>query len=161
MVQHVRSSKMENKLDRFIHAQDDYGVYEQALSEMKEGRKRSHWMWYVFPQIQGLGHSMNAKYYGISSLGEAKAYLAHPVLGVRLREVTLALFPHKGKDIREIMGSEIDALKLRSSMTLFNQVNPGGIYAKVLEDFFGGEMDGLTLDILAEKGDLYEDALNK
>lgn len=138
-----------------------YGAYETALKEIRNGRKENHWIWYIFPQIQGLGHSMNAKYYGISSLGEAKAYLAHPVLGLRLREVTLALFPHKGKDIREIMGSEIDALKLRSSMTLFNQVSPGGIYAKVLEDFFGGEMDGLTLDILSEKGELYEEVFNK
>ena len=138
-----------------------YGAYETALKEIRNGRKENHWIWYIFPQIQGLGHSMNAKYYGISSLGEAKAYLAHPVLGLHLREVTLALFPHKGKDIREIMGSEIDALKLRSSMTLFNQVSPGGIYAKVLEDFFGGEMDDRTLDILTEKGELYEEVFNK
>ena len=130
------------------------GAYEAALKEINNGKKVNHWIWYIFPQIQGLGHSMNAVYYGISCLAEAKAYLAHPVLGLHLRAATLALFPHKGKDIREIMGSEIDALKLRSCMTLFSQVSPGDIYGKVLDDFFDGEMDKLTLNLLTEKGEL-------
>jgi ADP-ribosylglycohydrolase/uncharacterized protein (DUF1810 family) len=130
------------------------GAYEAALKEINNGKKVNHWIWYIFPQIQGLGHSMNAVYYGISCLAEAKAYLAHPVLGLHLRAATLALFPHKGKDIRGIMGSEIDALKLRSCMTLFSQVSPGDIYGKVLDDFFDGEMDKLTLNLLTEKGEL-------
>ena len=90
-----------------------YGAYETALKEIRNGRKENHWIWYIFPQIQGLGHSMNAKYYGISSLGEAKAYLEHPLLGLRLREVTLALFPHKGFSlIRERISGRLWGVRL-------------------------------------------------
>ena len=145
-------------LRRFLKGQD-YGMYEAALDEIRRGRKVNHWIWYIFPQVKGLGHSMNAKYYGIESWNEAKAFLDDQELGSRLRKITEALLQHKGKDIRTIMGSELDAMKLRSSMTLFNEVDPCSVFAEVLDEFFGGEMDEKTLDILAERGDLYVERL--
>ena len=140
------------ELDRFIHAQDDFGGYEEALREVKTGQKTDHWIWYIFPQIRGLGHSYNAKYYSIKSLDEARAYLAHPVLGARLKEITRALLTHKGEDIYSIMGSRIDAVKLRSSMTLFDLIAPKDIYADVLAEFFEGMRDQRTIDITNEQG---------
>lgn len=145
-------------LRRFLTAQD-YGVYEAALDEIRRGRKVNHWIWYIFPQVKGLGYSMNAKYYGIESLSEARAYMDDLELGSRLRKICETLLQHKGEDIRVIMGRELDAMKLRSSMTLFNQVEPCGVFAEVLDEFFDGEMDERTLDILSERGDLYVEKL--
>lgn len=121
-------------LDRFLSAQES--AYPEALEEMKEGHKRSHWIWYIFPQQKGLGHSYNSKYYGLDGIDEAKAYLAHPILGSRLREISETLLQHKGKDIYQIMGSDIDALKLETSMKLFSLVSPNDIFDKVLRAFF-------------------------
>ena len=139
-------------LDRFIHAQDDFGGYEEALREMKSGQKTGHWIWYIFPQVRGLGHSYNSMYYGIKSLDEASAYLAHPVLGARLKEITTALLTHKGEDIYSVMGSRIDAVKLRSSMTLFDLVAHKDIYDEVLAEFYEGKRDQRTIDITNEQG---------
>jgi uncharacterized protein (DUF1810 family) len=140
------------ELDRFIHAQDDFGGYEEALREMKSGMKTGHWIWYIFPQIRGLGHSYNANYYSIKTLDEARAYLAHPVLGARLKEITTTILAHKGEDIYSIMGSRIDVMKLRSSMTLFDLIAPKDIYDDVLAKFFEGKRDQRTIDITNEEG---------
>ena len=122
-------------LERFVAAQRyDYDV---ALCEIRNGRKCSHWIWYIFPQIKGLGRSGNSEYYGLDGLSEAKAYLAHPILGTRLREITEAMLAHRGCRADDILG-DIDALKLRSSMTLFDLVSPGDIFADVLNEFYGG-----------------------
>jgi uncharacterized protein (DUF1810 family) len=111
-------------LDRFVAAQAG-GVYEQALDELRRGRKQSHWMWFVFPQHRDLGHSSTAKYYGLSSMDEAAAYAAHPLLGVRLRECCAALLPQLAKGVRsEAIFGPIDALKLRSSMDIFAEAVP-------------------------------------
>ena len=100
-------------------------------------RKRGHWIWYIFPQQKGLGHSYNSEYYGLDGIDEARAYLAHPVLGARLREISEALLIHEGKrDIDAIMGSSIDVLKLQTCMNLFNRVSPNDIFEKVLDAFF-------------------------
>ena len=108
-----------------------------ALHEIQTGGKQSHWIWYIFPQRKGLGRSYNSQYYGLDGVDEARAYLAHPVLGARLREITQALLTHRGKrSIRELMGSSIDVLKLHSSMTLFDQVSPNDIFAEVLQTYF-------------------------
>jgi uncharacterized protein (DUF1810 family) len=134
-------------LQRFLDAQD--GVYEQALAELRAGRKRTHWMWFVFPQIAGLGHSSTAAYYAIADLAEARAYLAHPLLGARLAECAEALLGVTGRTAHEILGSP-DDLKLRSSMTLFAQVaGPDSVFRRVLERCYGGEADARTLDLLA------------
>lgn len=122
-------------LDRFIDAQAH--SYEIALNEIKNGRKLSHWIWYIFPQQKGLGHSHNSEYYGLEGVEEAAAYWAHPVLGARLREICEALLTHKGKrDIDFIMNSRIDVLKLQTSMNLFNKVAPNDIFKEVLEAFY-------------------------
>lgn len=111
-------------LDRFVAAQAG-GVYEQALDELRRGRKQSHWMWFVFPQHRDLGHSSTAKYYGLSSMDEAAAYAAHPLLGVRLRECCAALLPQLEKGVRpEAIFGPTDALKLRSSMDIFAEAVP-------------------------------------
>ena len=121
-------------LQRFIEAHDF--AYPQAMRELKDGRKRSHWIWYIFPQQKGLGHSHNSQYYGLDGEAEARAYIAHPVLGERLRECCRALLMHKGKDIALIMGSEIDVMKLNTSMNLFNRVSPNDVFAQVIAAFF-------------------------
>ena len=133
-------------IERFLDGQR-FG-YETALAEMKRGEKRNHWIWYIFPQVKGLGHSPNAQYYGIKDLEEAKAYLQHPVLGQRLREITAEVLKHSGSDIETIMGSRIDAMKFRSSMTLFDLVSPDDIFKKALATFFDGTADKRTLSIL-------------
>ena len=120
-------------LDRF-EKEHEY-AYETALAEMKVGRKRSHWIWYIFPQISGLGHSYNAKFYAIADLDEAREYIAHPLLNAHLREITAELLNHQDIDIVDLMGSRIDAVKLRSSMTLFDIVSPNDIYHQVLDAF--------------------------
>ena len=126
---------MEDGLERFLDAQR-LG-YDSALTEIRNGKKTGHWIWYVFPQMRGLGHSSNSKYYGISSIDEARAYLSHPVLGARLREIAEALLYHTGKSAEKILG-RIDALKVRSSMTLFDMVCPNDVFDRVLQEFYDG-----------------------
>jgi uncharacterized protein (DUF1810 family) len=136
------------RLQRFIEAQDTAGTYEQALSELRAGRKRSHWIWFVFPQIAGLGHSPNARTYAISSLAEAKAYVADPVLGRRLLECARALIELGGTSAVGIFG-EIDAIKLRSSMTLFAAAAPDEpLFEQILDRYFDGTTDVATMQRL-------------
>jgi uncharacterized protein (DUF1810 family) len=130
-------------LNRFVEAQD--GVFEAARAELRRGRKTSHWMWFVFPQVAGLGRSPMAQRYAIVSLAEARAYLAHPVLGERLRELTGILTALRQTDARAIFG-DIDAVKLRSSLTLFDAVEPDGVFAQALDRFFAGHRDPATLE---------------
>lgn len=126
-------------LERFIEAQDSrWGTYNDALQEIRNGQKKSHWIWYVFPQIKGLGHSYNSEFYGISNKEEAKAYLDHPVLGNRLREITQALLDCNNKTVDDILGFP-DVLKVRSCMTLFDLVAPDDIFDKVLYKFYEGQ----------------------
>jgi uncharacterized protein (DUF1810 family) len=137
-------------LDRFVAAQD--GTYPTALAELRAGSKRSHWIWFVFPQLRELGRSATAKHYGVSSLEEARAYLAHPVLGARLRECADTLAAHAGRPASEILGYP-DDLKVRSSMTLFARAADSldvdaGPFRTVLESFYDGEEDPATLDLL-------------
>jgi uncharacterized protein (DUF1810 family) len=135
-------------LQRFVAAQDD-GSYEQALRELRAGHKRSHWIWFVFPQVAGLGSSPPAEFFGISGLGEARAYLAHPILGPRLLECARTLAGLADSDPVRVMGSGIDAVKLRSSMTLFARAAPGEeVFADVLNRYFEGELDPMTLNLL-------------
>ncbi|EZP70704.1 hypothetical protein BV96_03001 [Sphingomonas paucimobilis] len=129
-------------LARFIEAQAN--VYETALAEIRAGAKRSHWMWFVFPQLRGLGHSPTAHYYGIASLAEARAYLAHPVLGPRYLECVKALQALGGSDPVSIFGS-IDAMKLRSSLTLFEAAGGSPLLDDALERWFDGDRDASTL----------------
>jgi uncharacterized protein (DUF1810 family) len=138
-------------LDRFLEAQER--TYDQALTELRRGHKRSHWMWFVFPQLAGLGRSPTAQLYGISGAEEAAAYLAHPVLGVRLRECTHALLELPGNDPVAVLGL-VDALKLRSSMTLFAQVSEDDkTFELVLDQYYGGKPDELTLELLSRRSD--------
>jgi uncharacterized protein (DUF1810 family) len=131
-------------LGRFVEAQDRGGTYDSALAELRAGRKRSHWMWFVFPQIAGLGRSPMAQAYAIGSLEEARAYLEHPVLGARLRECAGVVAERTGLSASDIFGG-IDAIKLRSSMTLFARAAPGEpVFAAVLERYFDGEPDPAT-----------------
>jgi uncharacterized protein (DUF1810 family) len=133
-------------LERFIDAQD--GVYEQALSELRRGRKTGHWMWFVFPQIEGLGHSPMAQQYAISGLDEARAYLAHPALGPRLVECARVVASTTGRSAHEIFGSP-DDLKLRSSMTLFARAaSDTPEFQQVLDRYFDGKPDERTLERL-------------
>jgi uncharacterized protein (DUF1810 family) len=135
-------------LERFVQAQDAAGTYSRALSELRAGHKASHWIWFVFPQIEGLGRSTTARAYAIASLGEARAYLEHPLLGPRLRECADALLALDGEDAEAVMGS-IDAVKLRSSMTLFAHADPSeNRFPAVLRKFYGGEEDEATLRLL-------------
>jgi uncharacterized protein (DUF1810 family) len=133
------------RLGRFLAAQDAGGTYDAALAELRRGRKTSHWMWFVFPQVAGLGSSSTAQAYAISGLAEARAYLAHPVLGPRLLESARALLDGPGRSAAEIFGS-VDAMKLRSSMTLFLRAagDGGTTFEAVLARFFGGEPDPAT-----------------
>lgn len=137
-------------LDRFVVAQRE--VYARALSELQTGSKRSHWMWYVFPQIAGLGASEWSRTFAIRDAGEARAYLAHPVLGPRLRECAEATLAVHGRTAREIFHVPDDA-KLRSSATLFARVSPSGsVFHRLLERFFGGIPDPRTLELLRSTG---------
>ena len=141
-------------LERFMEAQDEqWYSYDKALAEIKNGQKVGHWIWYVFPQMKGLGHSYNSEYYGISGLEEAKAYLADELLGSRLREISQTLLSHKGKSAQMILGS-IDALKVRSSMTLFDLVSPNDIFADVLNTFYDGVKCDKTLWRLGRRKEL-------
>ena len=118
------------------------------FDELRAGQKRGHWIWYIFPQMRGLGHSPNSYTFGISGLEEAKAYLAHEVLGPRLREITEAVLMNQGIPADVLMGWEVDAMKLRSSMTLFDAASPNDIFDEVLEAFFDGSRCRLTLSRL-------------
>lgn len=132
-------------LERFIKAQDGaWGSYNDALREIRNGRKQSHWIWYVFPQIKGLGHSYNSEFYGISNKEEAKAYLEHPVLGKRLREITQALLDCNNKSADDILGFP-DVLKVRSCMTLFDLVAPDDIFNEVLYKYYEGQRCDKTI----------------
>lgn len=138
----VNSSDPHN-LQRFIDAQD--GVFETALTELRSGRKQRHWMWFVFPQLAGLGHSPTARHYAIASLNEARAYLDHPLLGARLSQCVEALLAWSGTRSAEDILGPIDAMKLRSSLTLFDHAAPGGLFAQALAVFFEGRPDERTL----------------
>jgi uncharacterized protein (DUF1810 family) len=125
-------------LERFVTAQNSRGIYQHAVAELRNGRKTSHWMWFVFPQIAGLGRSATSQAYAISDLAEAKAYLAHPVLGPRLIECAEIVASHHGLTAEHIFGG-IDALKLRSSMTLFAHADPDQrIFQQVIDQYYDG-----------------------
>lgn len=132
-------------LQRFLDAQQ--GEYEQALAEVRNGRKYSHWIWYIFPQLKGLGMSYNSQYYGISGKEEAETYLAHPVLGERLREIASAFLQLKGKTAQEVFGS-LDAMKVLSCMTLFNEVAPDDLFQQVIDRYYQGKPDETTTKML-------------
>jgi uncharacterized protein (DUF1810 family) len=135
-------------LDRFVDAQRD--TYAEAIAEIRSGRKRSHWMWFVFPQIAGLGRSATSRRYAIRSAAEAEAYLAHPILGPRLRESAEAVLAVERRSALEMFGSP-DDLKLRSCVTLFAIVSPpGSVFERVLGRYFGGERDSTTLRLLGD-----------
>lgn len=134
------------KLGRFVDAQQ--GAFKQALAELAAGAKRTHWMWFIFPQLAGLGSSPAAQFYGIASIEEARSYLAHPLLGPRLKECVEAILPWAGRRTAvQILGT-VDALKLRSSMTLFGEIEPAGPFVAALRAFYGGEPDQRTLALL-------------
>jgi uncharacterized protein (DUF1810 family) len=138
---------VKHELSRFIDAQEP--VYERVREELRRGRKESHWMWFIFPQLAGLGHSATSRYFAISSLDEACAYLAHPLLGARLRECAGLLLDTNGLGAEAILGS-IDASKLCSCMTLFHRAAPKeALFAEVLERFFRGVPDARTDELLA------------
>ena len=125
-------------LERFITAQDSGGTYQRAATELRKGRKTSHWMWFIFPQIAGLGRSAMAQAYAISDLTEARAYLAHPVLGPRLLECAEIVASHQGLSAEQIFGG-IDAIKLRSSITLFAHADPDQeVFRKIIDQYFDG-----------------------
>ena len=138
---------MEHDVSRFVAAQDD-GVYDQALRELQAGWKTGHWIWFVLPQVAGLGQSPMSRRYGLDGTGEARAYLAHPVLGTRLRECCAALLRLDGSDPVAVLGP-VDAVKLRSSMTIFlraaGEGEEGAPFRAVLDRYFGGEQDPETL----------------
>jgi uncharacterized protein (DUF1810 family) len=136
-------------LKRFVKAQE--GVYERALAELRRGSKESHWMWFIFPQFEGLGHSSTSKHYAVKCVAEAKAYLQHPRLGQRLRECCEALLKLKGASAADVFGYP-DDLKLRSSATLFAGFSDSdSVFARVLEQYFGGQPDPLTLELLKKE----------
>ena len=127
-----------------VHHQD----FDTALGEIRRSRKTSHWMWYIFPQLRGLGQSHMAHYYGLDGLCEAKAFSADPLLGGNLRRITQALLEQPRRNAISVFGGT-DAMKLRSSMTLFELADPDcGLYTRVLEEFFGGQRDAITLEML-------------
>ena len=134
-------------LERFVEAQEHN--YDVALQEMRAGCKRSHWIWYIFPQLAGLGRSYRAKFYGLSGIDEAREYLKHPVLGARLKEVSEALLGLESNDPEHVMGGHPDDWKLCSCMTLFAEISEdGSVFHKVLDKFFGGQKDKRTLELL-------------
>ena len=137
-------SQSHFNLERFVAAQNAGGTYDRAVRELRNGRKMSHWMWFIFPQVAGLGYSQMSRTYAIGSLEEARAYLAHPVLGARLKECAQAVSDVHGKTAYEILG-DIDAVKLRSSMTLFHRADPAEpVFDQVLHKYFNGTPDPAT-----------------
>ncbi len=137
-----------DELERFVRAQDEGGTFRAALGELRRGRKVSHWMWFVFPQLAGLGRSSTARYYAVTSLSQARAYLAHPVLGPRLREASSVVAELSDVTAEDVFG-KVDAVKLRSSMTLFAQAAPEEpVFGAVLARYFGGRLDDATVALL-------------
>ena len=136
-----------NTLERFLDPQNF--MYELALTEIRNGRKEEHWIWFIFPQLRGIGRSRMSYHYGIKDIEEAKAYYAHPILGNRLLEATLLLLQQE-KDLEEIFG-HLDAMKVRSCMTLFFHATGEDMFMKVIEKFFGGVEDGVTVELLLNK----------
>lgn len=143
-----RINEIQNNLERFLEAQE-YS-YNTALEEIKQGKKQSHWIWYVFPQLRGLGRSYNSNFYGIRDTREAQAFLTHDILGARLREVTNAFLSHEGLAAEDILG-HIDSIKVRSCMTLFDAVSPDDIYNDVLDRFYSGKRCHATLKIISSQ----------
>jgi uncharacterized protein (DUF1810 family) len=137
-------------LQRFVDAQD--GVFDIALAELRAGEKRGHWMWFILPQLAGLGRSPTTQFYGIISADEARAYLAHSVLGPRLRRCVEALHPWANQRTPEAILGPIDAVKLRSSLTLFDAAEPDSVFRRALDAFFDGQVDERTLALLAAPG---------
>lgn len=141
-----------HNLERFLAAQDENGTFEEAIAELRGGHKTSHWMWFVFPQLIGLGRSPMSRRFAIASLDEARAYLAHPVLGARIRTCASTVAGSERPTAEAIFG-ELDASKLRSSMTLFLRASPEDrVFADVLDRFFAGEADPATDRLLRENG---------
>mgnify|MGYP002511937887 CR=1 FL=1 len=137
---------------RFVEAQEIpyFCGYKQALEEVRNGKKTNHWIWYIFPQLRCLGRSSRAHYYGIADKIEAQCYLKHPILGARMREITSALLEHKDKASLSIFG-EIDAVKVRSSMPMFDFLSPNDIFGKVLDSFYNGERCEITLKVMQKE----------
>ena len=138
-----------HNLERFADAQA--GVFDAALAELRAGAKRTHWMWFVFPQFAGLGRSPTAIFYAIASLEAARAYLEHPLLGMRLRQSIEAILPWAGRRSAERIFGPVDAMKLRSSLTLFDRVSPNDLFGRALGAFFAGGPDERTLALLEPK----------
>ena len=137
-------------LQRFLQAQET--VYQRALAELRSGLKQTHWMWFIFPQIEGLGRSETSHFYAVKSIGEARQYLDHPVLGARLVECAEAVLAVEGRSAAQMLGYP-DDLKLKSSMTLFEQADgAGSVFARVMDKYFAGERDAATLAILKQLG---------
>ena len=146
----IRDDRFKDGVKRFVEAQNaTYAGYKQALEEVRNGRKVWHWIWYVFPQMRGLGHSERANYYGIADREEAEDYLLNFTLNDRIHEISEALLQHKEKSVYRIFG-EIDAMKVQSSMTLFDAISPNDVFGRVLDQFYGGVRDERTLELLGE-----------
>ena len=146
----VRPEIRKVGVKRFLEAQNGtYGNYKQALDEIRAGQKRGHWIWYIFPQMKGLGFSEMSEFYGIADWEEAEDYLLHPTLNDRIHEIANALLEHQDKSAEDIFGY-LDAMKVRSSMTLFDELSPNDVFAKVLDVFYHGERDEKTLELLSE-----------
>lgn len=143
--------KLETDINRFIEAQEIpyFCGYKQALEEIKNGKKINHWIWYIFPQLRCLGRSSRAHFYGIANRSEAERYLNHQILGSRIREITEALLAHRNKTALEIFG-EIDAIKVRSCMTMFDYLSPCDIFCEVLDSFYKSERCELTLKVMQQ-----------
>ena len=144
--------KLETDIDRFIEAQEIpyFCGYKHALEEVKNGKKTNHWIWYIFPQLRCLGRSSRAHFYGIADRSEAERYLNHQILGSRIREITEALLAHRDKTALEIFG-EIDAIKVRSCMTMFDYLSPCDIFCEVLDSFNESERCELTLKVMQQE----------
>ena len=139
---------MMGVLHRYIEEQERYGQFSLALQEVQNGNKLSHWMWFVFPQIKGLGRSYNAQKFAVQSKEEAMAYYSHPILGERLKLVTQAILAHNDKEIISILNAQIDVLKLKSCMTLFESVTHYAMFTEVLDVFYNGKKCEKTLRLL-------------
>ena len=142
----------ETDINRFIEAQNVpyFCGYKQALEEVKNGRKINHWIWYIFPQLRCLERSSRAHYYGIADRNEAQRCLDHPILGARIRDITEALLEHKDKTAQSIFG-EIDTIKVRSCMTMFDSLMPNDIFGEVLDSFYNGDRGGRTLRVIDQQ----------
>lgn len=142
----------ETDINRFLEAQaiPYFCGYKQALEEVRNGLKTHHWIWYIFPQLRCLGRSSRAHYYGIADCDEAQQFLAHPILGARIREITEALLEHKGKTALSIFG-DIDAIKVRSCMTMFDFLSPNDIFGEVLYTFYKDERCETTLMVMQQE----------